>query len=291
MSLFNKNSSRMSKTLADFQDGGKVYKIVTTCAIVGLFVAVGLLVMGITMQFINATITLVLAILAVICFVAIATLPWIKKYEQGQFRKTSITFMIINGICAILWIVGVILVYVLYVKSRDGADYDPTKALKIIKIIIIVSIQFLTASSIATLITRYKKSFLAFQVITYISTVFVDVYVSLLLFSVYFNEARDLQMNSDLLSILGAPIMIGLFCMFLVFTAISAGIVKRLERNRVERVHDAVANTVDVNGNIVSDSKPTSEKDRMAKLKQMYDDGLITEEEYNTKRAEILKNL
>ncbi len=291
MSLFNKNSSRMSKTLADFQDGGKVYKIVTTCAIVGLFVAVGLLVMGITMQFINATITLVLAILAVICFVAIATLPWIKKYEQGQFRKTSITFMIINGICAILWIVGVILVYVLYVKSRDGADYDPTKALKIIKIIIIVSIQFLTASSIATLITRYKKSFLAFQVITYISTVFVDVYVSLLLFSVYFNEARDLQMNSDLLSILGAPIMIGLFCMFLVFTAISAGIVTRLERNRVERVHDAVANTVDVNGNIVSDSKPTSEKDRMAKLKQMYDDGLITEEEYNTKRAEILKNL
>lgn len=291
MSLFNKNSSRVSKTLADFQDGGKVYKIVTTCAIVGLFVAVGLLVMGITMQFINATITLVLAILAVICFVAIATLPWIKKYEQGQFRKTSITFMIINGICAILWIVGVILVYVLYVKSRDGADYDPTKALKIIKIIIIVSIQFLTASSIATLITRYKKSFLAFQVITYISTVFVDVYVSLLLFSVYFNEARDLQMNSDLLSILGAPIMIGLFCMFLVFTAISAGIVKRLERNRVERVHDAVANTVDVNGNIVSDSKPTSEKDRMAKLKQMYDDGLITEEEYNTKRAEILKNL
>lgn len=292
MSIFNKNSSRVSKTLADFQDGGKIYKIVTTCAIIGLFIAVGLLVMGITLHFINATITLVLAILAVICFVAIATLPWIKKYEQGQFRKTSISFMIINGICAVLWIVGAILVYVLYVKARDGVDYDPTNSLKIIKIIIIISIQFLTASSIATLITRYKKSFLAFQIITYISTIFVDLYVSLFLFSVYFNNANELQLNSDLLDILGMPIMIGLFCMFLIFTAISAGVVKRLERNRVERVHETVANTVDENGNtVVQTQNQPSEQDRMAKLKKMYEEGLITEEEFNAKRSEILKDL
>lgn len=292
MALFNKNSGKVSKTLADFQDGGKVYKIVTTCAIIGLFIAVGLLVMGITMQFITAEVTLTLAILAIICFIAVATLPWIKKFEQGQYKKTSIAFMIINAICAVLWVVGAILVYVLYVKSRDGADYDPTNSLKIIKIIIIVSIQFLAGSSIATLITRYKKSFLVFQIITYISTIFVDLYVSLFLFSIYFNDAKELQLNNDLLSILGMPIMIGLFCMFLVFTAISAGVVKRLERNRVERVHEVVASNVDNKGNPVGQtaSQP-SEQERLAKLQQMFKDGLITEEEYNIKKAEILKDL
>lgn len=290
MSLFNKNSGKVSKTLADFQDGGKIYKIVTSCAIIGLFITVGLLVLGITMQFINAQITLTLAILAIICFVAIATLPWIKKFEQGQFKKTSIAFIIINAICAVLWIVGAILVYVLYVKTRDGADFNPANSLQIIKIIIIVSIQFLAASSIATLITRYKKSFLAFQIVTYISTIFVDLYVSLFLFSIVFSSTNELQLNNDILSILGMPIMIGLFCMFLIFTAISAGVVKRMERNRVERVHEVVASNVDENGNPIAQSQP-SEQDRMAKLQQMYNDGLITEEEYKTKRAEILKDL
>jgi len=292
MSLFNKNSGKVSKTLADFQDGGKIYKIVTSCAIIGLFITVGLLVLGITMQFINAQITLTLAILAIICFVAIATLPWIKKFEQGQFKKTSIAFIIINAICAVLWIVGAILVYVLYVKTRDGADFNPANSLQIIKIIIIVSIQFLAASSIATLMTRYKKSFLAFQIVTYISTIFVDLYVSLFLFSIVFSSTNELQLNNDILSILGMPIMIGLFCMFLIFTAISAGVVKRMERNRVERVHEVVANNIDENGNTIAQNQSQpSEQDRMAKLQQMYNDGLITEEEYKTKKAEILKDL
>ncbi len=296
MSLFKKNSGRISKTLADFQDGGKVYKIVTTCAIVGLFIAVGLLIMGIVMEFMSAQLTLTLAILAIICFFAIATLPWIKKLEQGLYRKTSIAFIAINAVCGLLWIIGAILVYVLYVKGKAGVDFDPTGYLRVIKIIIIISIQFLAASSIATLITKYKKSFLAFQIITYVSTVFVDLYVSALLLSVYFDASKELATNADVMAILGTPFMIGLFCMFLVFTAISAGIVKRLERNRVERVHDAVASNIDANGNQVNqtaegEQKQPTEQDRLAKLQQMYDAGLITEDEYKEKKAEILKDL
>lgn len=291
MSLFNKNSGKLSNALTNFQDGGKLYKIVMTCAMVGLFAAVGILIMGMTLHFITAGVTLTLAILSIICFILIATLPWIRKLEQGQFRKTSITFIAINAFCGLLWIIGAILVYVLYVKTRDGVSFDPTNYLKIIKIIIIISIQFITASSIATLITKYKKSFLAFQIITYISSIFVDVYLSLLLFSIYFNDAKELAFNSKVLSFLGTPVMIGLFVTFVVFTAISAGVVKRLERNRVERVNEAVSNAIDNNNKASNEQSQPSGQNRLEALQKMFKDGLITEDEYKEKRAEILKDL
>lgn len=294
MSWFGKKLSTAEGTEAvdAAQNGGKAYTIVVSCATVGLFLTVGLLIMGVILQFITAPLTLTLAILAIVCFFAISMLPWIKKLERGQFYKTSIAFLAINALCCMLWIVGAVLIFILYQKAHSGMDFDASGYLEVIKIILLITIQFLAASSIATLVFRYKRTFVAFQVITYISIVFVDLYVSIFLLSITFNSAQELIFNQDILNILGTPIMLGFFVMFLVFTIISAGIVKRIERGKVGRAYEAVTKTQDqLTPQNTAENEENSLQSRLQKLKSLYDAGLISEEEYKARKAEILQEI
>ncbi len=273
----------------------KLYKLITTFAVLGAFLTVGVLILGIILGFLVAPLTLTLAIIAILCLSAILILPWIKKLESKQNKTLSIVFLAFTGLCSVLWIIAAIIIYVIVVSDSISASASAVY-ISALKWIIIISAQFLTASTITSMIMRYKKTYLIFQIITTISMVFVDLYVSCILFGLYFDAENSIQINKGIYEFIFSTPMIALFVMFIVFSAISLGIINRMERNRgvggyvraarQEKYQQASKEVAEL-----PKEEAPSATERLAKLKEMLDAGLITQEEFEAKKAEILNEV
>ena len=77
-----RRDQKNGRVFDEYQQGGKIYKIISTAAIIGLFLAVGLLVVGIMQGFMSAGLCLFLAILAILCLCSTLALYWIRFLEK-----------------------------------------------------------------------------------------------------------------------------------------------------------------------------------------------------------------
>ncbi len=304
-------------------DGGKLYKIINTCSIVGLFVAVGLVVLMI-MGTINCTSSIVgiVAAIAILCFSCILALPWIRKIENNEFKVLSYVFLGIVAASCLLWIISDIVIISEYKAIRaasaksDLTDEESAKLLSSIlatinflKASIFISIQFSVASFIATGITKYKKTMLPFQVIAYVSYLFCDFWFSGFLFSVNINSNikklqaeglddminRIFSVNEKLLNFLTSKAMITIFVLAIAYVIIANAIIKRQEQRRIKNASEDIATgKVAVVGNDnIQEEQIVSEtpEEKLEKLKTMFEKELITKEEYETKKNDILKDM
>ena len=302
-------------------DGGKLYKIINTCSTIGLFLTVGLVVLMImgTIKCTSSVVGIVAAI-AILCFSCILALPWIRKIENNEFKVLSYVFLAIVAVCCLLWIISDIVIISQYKAIKASAlndnltEEESTKlfnslvgALNYLKAAVFISIQFSVASFVATGITKYRKSMLPFQGITYISYLFCDFWISTFLFTINVKKINasnvgDLdkifQINENVLTFLTSKAMVTIFVLAIAYVIIANAIIKRQDQRRMKNAtEDLAKGRVPIVGG--EDSAPAAvqaepvqtPEEKLEKLKSLYEKQLITKEEYEEKRNNILKDM
>ena len=298
---------------------GKLYKILSTASTVGLFLTIGLLVTGILQGYLTALTSLILGIFTIVFAGIVMSLVWINNIENKKYFKTSIVFLAFTIICCILWIIAAVSIYVMYLRSKTIENYNPTGFLTFVKIAFIVSIQFVAANIIARNIIKYKKNYIAFQIIMYISALFVDFYATMLALGISYTGDNGMALAKSMRTFLFSGPMITMLILFAVYIAIANSVLnnvqtkrsgeknqnrtKRRRRGLLGRLADNLElgefdEAVEEEKVIIEAEAPKAEEkkeskaqDRLTKLKELYDAKLITEEEYNEKRAEIIDEM
>lgn len=300
-------------------DGGKLYKIINTCSIVGLFVTVGLVVLMImgTIKCTSSVVGIVAAI-AILCFSCVLALPWIRKIENNEFKVLSYVFLGIVALSCLLWIISDIVIISQYkvIKAASLKDEltneESTKlfnslvgSLNYLKTAVFISIQFSVASFVATGVTKYRKTMLPFQVITYVSYLFCDLWISTFLFTINVKKVNasnvgDINeifiINENVLKFLTSKAVVTIFVIAIAYVIIANAIIKRQEQRRLKNASEDLAK-----GNVAVVTSANSQEtpvatvetpeEKLAKLKSMYEKELITKEEYETKKNDILKDM
>ena len=289
-----------------FAGGGKLYRTISSIAIAGLFLAVGIIILAV-MQMFNMSVTLgcSVAVIAIICSSCLIALPWIRLIERGEFKRTSIVFLCLDIVCGLLWIVCAILVSSIITKSINGTMTETYtyNTLRLIKVTLVITVQFFVSSFIGTGITKYRSTMVAFQVIAYLSYLLFDFFVSIILFCVEFSGG-EINFNSELFAVINNRPMWTLFVVSIFYCAISSGIMNRQVLRRAKNMADdafmdSVKDEVELRkaqreGKDVVDlteAKNESAEEKLEKLKNMYEKELITKEEYEEKRKNILKDM
>lgn len=273
----------------------KLYKSIQTIAIVGLLGAVSLLVLGIgdIIPFSSGLLVLI-GVIATICGCCLLACPWIRRLENNDLKILCFVFLGLIAVVCILWVICIFQIQRIYKISNDEtisdevADKTMLGILKFFKASAIISIQFVTASTIASTLAKYRKSYLPIQVIMYASHIFVDFYVTFFMCCIT-TVNGDLKIN-DNISILWSKFMVILFVLALLYVIITNAVLKRIEGKRITNLTEDVAM-----GQAYTQSSPESKtesaEDKLLSLKTLYEKELITKEEYEAKRSEIIKKM
>ena len=286
----------------NFMKGGKIYKTISSIAITGIFVAVGILVLALTgnLKLSPALFGLMFSI-AVLCMGLITTLPWVRRIERNQVKKLSLVFIGFIGLCALLWLITIWVVVGLINQGSAVSDNAIAGTMLFVQITIVLSMQLLITTFIGSMILRFGKELIPFQIITGISYLFLDFYITFALLCIRINPAIPDLSVADSISILGSNAMITLLVLSLAFMGVSAGVMKSIETRRIRHTTEILVekdsplfDNVDNGENDTQQAQSQgkeSPEDRLEKLKKLYEQNLITEEEYNSKRADILKDM
>lgn len=289
---------------------GTIYSVLSNAALVGLFLSVGILIVGIMQDTLNAGMVLILSILSIIFGGCALSLVWVRNLERKRYFKTSIVFLAITVACCILWIACAIVIYNM-VKSVDQGTFTDVKLAKMlnfIRISLVITVQFVFSNVITRNIIRYKKNFVAFQIIHYSSCVFVDFYISMLALAVRFKESgADIVLKSGTTEFLFNGVMLTIFIVACVYIAISNSVLQSIARKKSggktgkRTVLDSLFDEPEFEEDIKQEEAlevQTSQKEdkvsvkkRLNELKALYDDGIISKEEYEQKRNDILKDI
>ena len=149
---------KRGRVFDEYQQGGKVYRIVSTVSIIGLFLAVGLLVIGIMQGFMSAGLCLFLAIVGILCLTCTLSLYWIRFLEKKMNTTLSIVMLSLLGLAAVIWVTIAIIIYSMYVQTKAGTIGEPRARLVFIQIGLITSFQIFEALLISSTWVRYKRS-------------------------------------------------------------------------------------------------------------------------------------
>lgn len=288
-SLINGGSGHRGKNFYGYpkEEGKKIYKIVNTVAVVGVLVALTILVVALfTSLKLTSGLVGFLSSIVIVCFGLSNSLYWIMRLEKKQFKKTSITFLSAIAVCIVLWIICLWLGISLYRSVRDG-NFDEKKALTfvtIMQVVLIVSLQFFVASYVAKGITRYKKEMLIWQIIAYVCYLYIDFYATFFICCFNFTGNGDILNENVKILIKAVPIM------FLVLTAIYAGVANgMMQRREMKRLAKVIEKEEKAEETENKPQETTAEK--LEKLKKLLEENLITQEEYDKKREELIKDL
>lgn len=312
MGVFSKRKQR--------SQGGKIYKIINNVSIVGLFLAVTLFVLMImgTIGWSSAMVGFVLAI-AILCFSMILALPWVRKLEQGEFKVMSYVFLGLVTVCCILWIIADVVIIkeyktIKYMSSVQATDEENRKFIKgllgslnYLKATLFITIQFSVASFIATSITKLRNSMIPFQAITYSAYGVCDFWISGILLSLRIKSNIDFSddvavsdifsTNQGLLKFLVSRTVITILVIAIAYVIISAAIMKRQEAKRINNATEDLVYGDKKDAVLEQNTEAEPQKyvetpeEKLASLKKMLDNNLITNEEYDKKKSEILKDM
>lgn len=281
------------------KENGKfsLYGIIQTISIVGLFLAVGLIALATTdVLHMSTGLIQFVGIIAVICLCGLMSLVWARNLERGKQKIVSIVFLSIIGAVCLLWVIAICVVMGLIRKGDAATDKELVNSLRFIKIVLIISVQFICGTTIGSVITRYGKSMIVFQVIMYISNIVVDLYVSCWLFLFKINNGEvSFATESGLFTILTSKGMITIAVLAIVYVSLSNSIIKRVELKRQKYQIENYGDKIDkkeAEQQEQSNVQPVKDnKQKLVELKSMLDDGLITQEEYDEKRKKLLEEM
>ncbi len=287
MGLFNKQ-----KNQADGQQkkGFNVYSFINSLAIVILFVAVGLIVLGFrgVIPF-SRGFFLILLTLFIVSGAALLALPWVRRLQFKEHLIPSWIFLGLLILCALLWLIcGFLLINNFDKLSSDASEV--IYILNFLKFNLIFTMNYSIASLIATNLIKYGKRMIPFQIILYASNLLVDLYFTMLFCCIHFNKDSFISFSMGGLRWLISPIVTTVILIAFIYMILANAIARRIERRRVSYANGSDEMPDEVFGG-KTEQKPASAQEKLAELKAMYDQNLITQEEYDRKKNDILNNM
>ena len=306
MGLFKRFTKNKKEDLGNH---GKIYQMINSISMTGVFIVATVIVLSISGIFaMTSTIFGLTGTVAFLCIAAMLALPWIKWIEKKQHKKLAIIFLALIGVCLILWIICLWLGVSLYRQFRDGAGLDTVNnfvdTINTMKFTLVFSLQFIFASTIANGIIKYKKTYIPFQAFSYASHLYLDFYITTLIFCISFSktEGHAIITLSQNVNILIHTVSLTLLALAVVFTAISSGFMKRLERDRSQNIMETTVELAEKHAKQIKKEEAQkaeqpkveeeeSVEEKLEKLKNLLDKKLITQEEYDEKRKELIDKL
>lgn len=266
----------------------KLYKTISSVSISLIFVIAAIFVCLILGTFkLNSGFVMVLGVLVILAFAGLFALPWLKYLEEKKYKTLSIVFLVFICVCALMFIISFISLVNLSVNDGDMPDF----LFVFIKVSLIIATQLLTASTIVDTILKYKKSMILFQTITYVSNLFVDFWFTCLFVGLYTTNS-SLKFNETINSFLFTKLMWTILAIALVYVMISGTVIKRIEKRKLSDVANANGYTTSRTDNPdVNTKRPQTPEEKLTKLQFLLDRNLITKEDFEEKKKEILKDL
>lgn len=273
----------------------KLYKTLQTVAIVGLLGAVSLLVLGIgdIIPFSSGLLVLI-GVIATICGCCLLACPWIRRLENNDLKILCYIFLGLIAVVCILWVICIFQIQRIYKLSTDDtiaddiADKTMLSILKFFKASAIISIQFVTTLTIASTVAKYRKSYIPIQAIMYASHIFVDFYVTFFMCCITTIDGK-LKIY-DSLEILGSKFMVILFVLALLYVIITNAVLRRIEGKRITNLTEDVSNGR-TSQQFTPESETETAEEKLSSLKTLYEKELITKDEYEAKRTEIINKM
>lgn len=312
---FNDRSSvNDDMAIAPNAGDGKLYRLVQLIAISVFLVAVTLLILEIfQVLIIGTTANGIIFSIGVVGAGGLVALPWVRVFEafkEKPYKITAIVFLSVVGVCVVLWIVSVWLIIGLVNKGMEGAVGEALKelvrSLNVIRVSLIVSLQFIVASYIAKNIIKYNKTLLPYQVMAGVSQLYIDFYFILVLTAITITtKGIEFNQSAFLLTNRWTHALLAVFFVLSIFPSV---VFRRTDRRNMLRArHDGAYETfgekgqpqpqqpaapIDVFGDAGTNvGSGTSVDEKLNKIKELLDKGLITQEEYDKKREDIINNI
>lgn len=286
MGLFNKKEN-VQQPKKKFT----IWGILQTVAILGLFADVAILILGLRGVFrFNSSFVLLLLIILIVSVAMLLSMPWIKRLEKNKDKIVSIIFLSILIVFAILWIVATVMVVNLFKQIEDITISKVYGKLNFIKFTLIATMQFAVANLIASTILKYRKKLIVLQAIMYASNLYVDVWFTILFTGLKItNDGLSFNINPFLFN----GVVITILSIAICYTLILNAIVKRTQRRKYGySMFDLDADDEKSEGHQVQPAKAeASAEEKLVKLKKMLDQNLITQEEYDQKKQDILNKM
>lgn len=256
------------------KNNNKIKRFLSSISIFGFFAIAAVLVFAFVGSIkLNTVIVEILIAVAFICVGLIFALPWFDKMDTKLGKIFAIIFLSLIAVCVVLWIVCEILIVQVVL---DGKGF-PTAVYNLIRVSLIITIQFLVASTIASIVLRFKNTMIAFQVVTYLSYLYIDFWFTYVIACASIINGKFKFIGSDFII---SKIILALLLLAFVYIGISSTVIKVNARRKIGRSMESG-----------SDSDNDSPDERLKKLKNMLDNDLISKEEYEKKKEEILKRL
>ena len=282
----------------DLKKKFNLFKLLQNVAVVGLFLVVGLGVLFGTNLLPRTSYAIEFTFIAGLLLLGILiVLPWAKYLEQKEYKIVSLVFLIATAICVILWELSTILIFSAYRNQTGNAGI-----IQLVRITLVISIQVIIASFIGKFIIKYHAKYIPFQVIAYMSMLFLDFYLSTLLFGIQIGT-DEITFSSNVSNLLfHNRVILGFLILSAVYLGVAYGVINEARKRRVRNT--ILAKNRKLNKDIgLMDLDDEDEEDlknapvandaeaQLEKIKSMFDKGLITKEEYDAKRQTIIDKM
>ncbi len=275
-----------------------IFKLISYLSIGSLIAMLGLFVL-IIMDFIpfNRFMFVLIGVLTVVSLTMSLATPWAKRNSEGKNKVLSYVMLGLIGLAMILWIIVVFLLLGIYNKivANSVTTKNIAVAVNFIQACIIITLQVVFASVIALKISNFGKENMVLQVLTYLGYVIIDFFACYLVTRITFNN-DGIKFHSLTLLTNKASITI------LIFAVIIVGVVEGFNKGRIKRMQKDQAEQglagelkgkkqTKINQTESQSNKAEDAEAKLEKLKALLDKNLITQEEYDKKKQEIIKDL
>lgn len=263
------------------------FKILSNISLYLTLIAISWAIVEAMMNNFNKINGLCICILFIIAFICFVSLPWVKRILSNP--KISILFLIFSGVIGLLMI---ILSTLVFLGKNGEIIYN------LLKIILIVCIQFFIMSSITNSYFKYKKDRISLQIIHCLCYAYFDFYVSTLIINI--NFSGDGYNSSVYKKLMSTPFLQIFVVSIVVFTVsklwfkIIENRSKKLKLNldyseeKTQKNENKI--NADTNVDHIEDSQQSIEE-RMQKIKTLYDMNLLSKEEYESKKQSIIDEI
>ncbi len=230
----------------------------------------------------------VLLILGIFCFGCISCMPATKMLSKNKRNVYAYIILGLTALTCLLWIVFVF-VGQGFIDSiaADSTDFSTLVGVwNYLKVVIFITIQTSIFNLVISNIFTFKREYLAFQIVMYVSNAIVDLWLTIAILSLYVTS-DGLAFGADWL--VNSKFVLTLFILALAFSSLASSIMRSIIKKRTRDLTiDTHANQTDIAPKV---QEQPSLEDRIKKLDDLKEKGMITEEEYNQKRAKILEEI
>lgn len=298
----------------------KLYRTVRTVVIIVTALVTALLILGFFVPDLrHAWLFEGVFIIYAFCAAGGTALPWITEFERDRrkiakgetvapWRKIIVyVFWGLIGVAAILWAISVIVIgddimEILGIAgSASGENTHLQATFAMLRISVIFTLQVAVGSVIVTSTMRYGKKYFALRLIMYITIAYLDLWLTWFVGGVTVARLENgfAPISVTALWVLAVLMAVGL----LVSGSIFGSQARRKEielfmKGDVEALTDGDVDLIDVQASSNKDKKeaPSSAPakdpvEQLTKLKELLEKGIITEEEYQAKRKDILEKM